>query len=88
MAQFLNGYERAVHERAILRGENKALRAENAHQKRKRAQRHTKVAEGGTLTIQEAQHFLFPREVDAQLRKESSKQKRRTLPPSPTNRSL
>ena len=72
MAQLLKGYEKAVHERAILMAGNKALRAENAHQKRKRAQRRTKVAEGGTITIQEAQDILFQGEVDVQLRKESA----------------
>lgn len=69
-AQLLKGFEQVVHKRAILAVENVALRAEDQRKKRKKAQRRTTVAKGGTLTIREAQDRIYEPEVEKQLQRE------------------
>ena len=44
-----------VHNQALLMAENAALRAENQHQKRKRARRNGFIQQGGSMTIQQGQ---------------------------------
>jgi DDE superfamily endonuclease len=68
--QLLKGFEIAVHERALFQAEAAALREANQKQQRKRKQRRTRVADGGTLTVREAQDILQQREVASQIRNE------------------
>jgi hypothetical protein len=75
--QLLKGYEKVVHERAILQVENAALRVENTRQKQKRATRRTFIADGGTLSIQAGQDEVQNRAVEAQVRNEVQKSRTR-----------
>ena len=66
----MKGFEKAVHERAILAVENSELRQANARLVRRKAQKRTFVQKNGTLSIQEGQDKLFQREVDLQIQQE------------------
>jgi hypothetical protein len=61
--QLLNGFEVAVHKRAVLQVKNAALRLENQRQKRKRVKSRTIVANGGILTVREGQDKVYGREI-------------------------
>jgi hypothetical protein len=50
-ARLLEGFETAVHDRAILMAKNASLRAENQYQKQKRARHKGNIQKGGSLTI-------------------------------------
>ena len=69
-----------MHNAAILAAENKALRAENTRQKRKRAQRRITIAEGGILTIQEGQEKIYGRELEEQIQDEVEQAQIYTMP--------
>jgi hypothetical protein len=84
--QLLKGFEVAVHERAILQAEVAALRAENNHQKRKRAQRRTIVAKGGTLTVGEAQDKIYIPQLEQQIQRELPQPEPRTTEAEPSKR--
>ncbi|KAF2193443.1 hypothetical protein K469DRAFT_712195 [Zopfia rhizophila CBS 207.26] len=69
-----------MHNAAILAAENKALRAENTRQKRKRAQRRTTIAEGGIFTIQEGQDMIRKQELVEQIQEGERQAQLRTMP--------
>ncbi|KFY07184.1 hypothetical protein V491_08549, partial [Pseudogymnoascus sp. VKM F-3775] len=54
LAQLIKGCEIAMHSVILLASENERLAAENARQKRKRAQKRSYVARGGIFTAAEA----------------------------------
>jgi hypothetical protein len=56
--QLLKGFENVVHEKALLIAEVAALRAENQHQKQKRARRKGYIRQEGSVTIQDGQEFV------------------------------
>jgi hypothetical protein len=56
--QLLRGFETVVHEKALLIAEVAALRAENQHQKLKRACRKGTIQKGGSITIQDGQESI------------------------------
>ena len=66
----MKGFEKAVHERAILAVENAELRKANTRLVRRRAQKRTFVQKNGTLSIQAGQDTLFQREVELQIQQE------------------
>ena len=80
--QLLKAHTRCVAKCALLGEENKVLKAETAHQKRKRAQPRNRIQEGGVISIQDGQDILQQQEVDAQVRKESQKRRRQNPPPT------
>ena len=53
-----------MHNAVLLRDENSRLRAENARQKKKRAQRRAFLQTGGTMTIEEGMAIIEAREED------------------------
>jgi hypothetical protein len=53
LAKIVKGCQLAMHTAILLHNENSQLRAENARQKRKRAQRRAFIQTGGTMTIGE-----------------------------------
>jgi hypothetical protein len=53
LAKIVKGCQLAMHSAILLHNENSQLRAENARQKRKRAQRRAFIQTGGTMTIGE-----------------------------------
>ena len=65
--QLLKGFESVVHEKALLEVEVAALRAENQHQKQKRARRKGYIQQGGSLTIQEGEESIQNSLVTEQL---------------------
>ena len=75
-SQLLKGYEKTVISLALLVEQNKVLKEENAHQKRKRALPNTRIQKRGTITIGEAQDLMIGQQVAAQLRNESRKRPR------------
>lgn len=56
--QLLEGFETAVHEKALLMAEVATLRAENRHVKQKKARKKARIQQGGSLTIQEGQELV------------------------------
>jgi hypothetical protein len=74
----MKGFEKAVHERAILAVEVSELRKANARLARRKAQKRSYVQKNGTLSIQVGQDKLVQREVELQLQAEvqSSRQSR------------
>lgn len=56
--QLLKGFETVVHDKALLMAEVAALRAENQHQKQKRARRKGTIQKGGSLSIQDGQESM------------------------------
>lgn len=56
--QLLKGFETVVHDKALLIAEVAALRAENQHQKQKRARRKGFIQKGGSLSIQDGQDSM------------------------------
>ena len=53
--QLLKGFETVVHEKALLMAEVAALRAENQHQKQKRARKSGYIQRGGSMAVQDGQ---------------------------------
>ena len=66
----MKGFEKAVHERAILAIKNSKLRKANARLIRRKAQKRTFIQKNGTLSIQAGQDKLVQREVELQLQQE------------------
>ena len=66
LLQLMRGFEAVVHEHALLKAENAALRAENQHQKRKRARRNEFIQHGGSMTIEQGQQRAESRVVAEQ----------------------
>lgn len=64
--QLLKGFKTAVHEKALLMAEVAALRAENKHQKQKRARQKGYIREGGSITVQDGQESVQKRVVREQ----------------------
>ncbi len=58
LAQLVKGCEIAMHSAVLLASENERLAAENARQKRKRAQKRSYVARGGIFTVAEARQLI------------------------------
>jgi hypothetical protein len=56
--QLLKGFETVVHDKALLMAEVAALRAENQHQKQKRARRKGIIQKGGSLSIYDGQESM------------------------------
>jgi hypothetical protein len=54
--QLLKGFENVVHEKALLMAEVATLRAENQHQKQKRARKREFIRKDGSMTTQELQN--------------------------------
>lgn len=65
--QLLKGFENVVHEKALLLAEVAALRAENNHQKQKRARRKGYIQRGGSMTVQQGQESIQNEVVAEQL---------------------
>jgi hypothetical protein len=86
--KLLKGFEVAVHQRALLEAEVVALRAKNNHQKRKRAQRRTVVAKGGTLTVGEAQDKMYIPQLEQQIQRELPQPEPRAIEAEPSKRAL
>ena len=57
-----------VHEKALLMAENAALKAENKHQKQKRARTKAYIQQGGSMTVQNRQNSIQRRVVTEQSR--------------------
>jgi hypothetical protein len=64
--QLLKGFETVVHEKALLIAENAALKAENKHQKQKRARHKGYIQQGGSMTVQDGQDTIQKRVVAKQ----------------------
>jgi hypothetical protein len=56
--QLLKGFENVVHEKAILIAENATLRAENQHQKKKKARKTGSIQKGGSIAVDDAQEAI------------------------------
>jgi hypothetical protein len=65
--QLLKGFENVVHEKALLTAEVAALRAENQHQKQKRARQKRYIRQEGSTTIQDGQESVRRRLVEERL---------------------
>jgi hypothetical protein len=65
--QLLKGFENVVHEKALLMAEVAALRAENQHQKQKRARQKRYIRQEGSMTVQDGQESVQKRMVEEQL---------------------
>jgi hypothetical protein len=65
--QLLKGFENVVHEKALLTAEVAALRAENQHQKQKRARQKGYIRQEGSTTIQDGQESVRRRLVEERL---------------------
>lgn len=59
--QLLRSFENVVHEKALLMAENAALRAENQHQKKKRARNTGSIQRGGSMAVDDAQEAIHER---------------------------
>jgi hypothetical protein len=55
-----------VHEKAILMAKNAALRAENQHQKKKRARKTGSIQKGGSIAVDNAQEAIQGRRIREQ----------------------
>jgi hypothetical protein len=64
--QLLRGFENVVHEKALLMAEVDALRAENQHQKKKRAYKTGSIQKGGSIAVDDAQEAIQERQVREQ----------------------
>jgi hypothetical protein len=62
--QLLKGFETVVHEKALLMAEVATLRAENQHQKQKRARRNGYIRQEGSMTVQDGQESVQKRMVE------------------------
>jgi hypothetical protein len=62
--QLLKGFETVVHEKALLIAEVATLRAENQHQKQKRARRNGYIRQEGSMTVQDGQESVQKRMVE------------------------
>ena len=62
--KIIKGCQMTMHNAVLLRDENSRLRAENARQKKKRAQRRAFLQTGGTMTIEEGMAIIEAREED------------------------
>lgn len=61
--QLVKGCELVMHSAVILASENEKLRAENARQKKKKAQKRTYIARGGILTVADGLGLIEQRET-------------------------
>jgi DDE superfamily endonuclease/Tc5 transposase DNA-binding domain len=85
--QFAKGAKRAIHELALLRAENTALRTANHELSRRRRTKKRRLQEGGSLTIEDAQALrdcTNPRSQLQVLTEQSSD--RTSLSPKPRRR--
>jgi hypothetical protein len=64
--QLLKGFENVVHEKALLMAEVAALRAENQHQKKKRARKAGSIQKGGSMAVDDAQEAIQERRIGEQ----------------------
>jgi hypothetical protein len=64
--QLLKAFETVVHENALLMAEAASLRAENQHQKQKRARKNGYIRQEGSITIQDSQESARKRMVKEQ----------------------
>jgi hypothetical protein len=55
-----------VHEKALLMAEVAALRAENQHQKKKRARKAGSIQKGGSMAVDDAQEAIQERRIGEQ----------------------
>jgi hypothetical protein len=54
----------------LLKAENKELRTANEQQSKRRKTKRTRLQEGGSLNLQEAENIVADREIQAQLKEE------------------
>lgn len=66
LSQLAKGTKRAIHELALLRAENTALRSANHELSRRRRTKKRRLQEGGSLTLQDAQDLEAPIVVRSQ----------------------
>jgi hypothetical protein len=64
--QLLKGFKNVVHEKALLMAEVAALRAENQHQKKKRARTSGSIQKGGSMAVDDAQEAIQEHRVGEQ----------------------
>ena len=69
--QFAKGAMAIMHENALLRAEVKTLREANSSLAKRRRAKKTRLRQGGTLKIGEAQGLLDQKDVDTQLGEET-----------------
>jgi hypothetical protein len=65
--QLLKGFEIAVHKKALLMAKVAVLRAENKHQKQKRARQKGYIRNSESMTVQDGQESVQRRVVDKQI---------------------
>ena len=64
--RLLKGFENVVYGKALLMAEVTALRAENQHQKQKRARKRQSIRQDGSMTVQDCQDKSQSRVVEVQ----------------------
>ena len=69
--QFAKGAIAIMHKVTLLRAEVKTLREANSSLSKRRKAKKTRIREGGTLSIGEAQDLLDQNDVDTQLKEET-----------------
>jgi hypothetical protein len=74
------------HQLVLLKAENRELRTVNERQSKRRRVRRTRLQDGGSLSIQEAEDLIAGKEVDKQLQKDIRESGRRTVGVEPRAR--
>ena len=72
------GLSKLTHRMILLKAENKELRTANERQSKRRKIKRTRLQEGGSLSLQEAEDIIAEREVRAQLKEETRRRSGRT----------
>ena len=70
----------------LLKAENEELRIANERQSKRRRVKRTRLQDGGSLSIQEAEDLIAGKEVDEQLQKDIRESGRRTMGAEPRAR--
>jgi hypothetical protein len=72
------GLSKLTHRMVLFEAENKELRTANERQSKRRKIKRTRLQEGGSLSLQEAEDIIAEREVGAQLKEETRRGSGRT----------
>jgi hypothetical protein len=72
------GLSKLSHRLVLVEAENKELRTANERHSKRRRTKRTRLQEGGSLSLQEAEDILADREVGAQLKEETRRRGSRT----------